>query len=142
VNKKIIPNDEMMNLIREALKINQKATFKVSGNSMLPFFKHQETTVTVEKMTRSLKKWDVILFRVKDQYILHRIVKIKNQEIICQGDYLFSKEVIKLDDVIGIVESFETKGKVIDVNQKRYLIKVKLWRLIKPIYVRLKRIFR
>jgi signal peptidase I len=111
VNKKIIPNDEMMNLIREALKINQKATFKVSGNSMLPFFKHQETTVTVEKMTRSLKKWDVILFMVKDQYILHRIVKFKNQNIICQGDYLFSKEVIKLDDVIGIVESLRLKAK-------------------------------
>lgn len=141
MNQKIVPNDEMMNLIREALEINQKATFKVSGSSMLPFFKHQETSVTVEKITKPLKKWDVILFVVKNQYILHRVIQVKNQEMICQGDYLFSKEVIKEEDVIGIVISFENQGKVVDVNHKRYLVKVKLWRLIKPIYVRLKRMF-
>jgi len=131
----------MMNLIGDALKINQKTTFKVSGSSMLPFFKHQATSVTIEKIEKPLKTWDVILFKVSDHYILHRIIKIKDQKIICQGDHLFSKEVIEINDVIGIVQSFETKGKVTYVNQKGYLMKVKLWRLIKPITLRVKRIF-
>ncbi|HHT55364.1 MAG TPA: hypothetical protein GX012_02250, partial [Acholeplasma sp.] len=63
--------------IDELLKEGRTVEFKVKGNSMLPFFKHEKTIVTLEKPT-NYKKHDVIIAKYNDLVVLHRIIKIKN----------------------------------------------------------------
>lgn len=114
--------------IDELLKEGKTVEFKVKGNSMLPFFKHEKTIVTLEK-SKNYKKRDVVLAKYNDLVLLHRIIKIKNNIYTLRGDGLISKEYVKINDVYGKVISFKTNDKKI----KFYKTKVLVWLLLRPI---------
>lgn len=114
--------------IDELLKEGRTAEFKVKGNSMLPFFKHEKTIVTLEKPT-NYKKHDVIIAKYNDLVVLHRIIKIKNNIYTLRGDGLISKEYVKINDIYGKVVSFKTNDKKI----KFYKTKVVIWLLLRPV---------
>mgnify|MGYP002622419315 CR=1 FL=1 len=135
MNQVKVKNDEMIRLIIEALEHKQKAKFKVTGSSMRPFFNHGKTTVTLSNID-NLATGDIILFEYQNQYLLHRIIKFKDEQIIAQGDALSSKEMIKKNNVIGVVVSYNNGSKDIDIHSFWYVLKVKLWRIVKAIFIR------
>lgn len=130
MNEKIIVNNqELMALVKEQIN-NKNVTLTIKGNSMLPFFRDGRTIITLEK-PKKLKRLDVVLFKYNDIYILHRIIKIK-EKIVTQGDGLISKEIIDESDVVAVVKFFENKRKIIFSNNKFYLFKVRIWRMLRP----------
>lgn len=130
MNEKIIVNNqELMALVKEQIN-NKNVTLTIKGNSMLPFFRDGRTIITLEK-PKKLKRLDVVLFKYNDIYILHRIIKIK-EKIVTQGDGLISKEIIDESDVVAVVKFFENKRKIIFSNNKFYLFKVRMWRILRP----------
>ncbi len=126
-----ILSKEIMPFIKEMLEMNKSVEFKVSGNSMLPFFKHHETIIHLSKK-EIYNINDVILYLNNDSYILHRIYKQKNDHFIVYGDALNSKEIVHPRQILGFVEFYTHRNKQIKSNSKRYLFKVKLWKLLKP----------
>jgi len=114
--------------IDELLKEGKTVEFKVKGNSMLPFFKHEKTIVALEKLN-NYKKRDVVLAKYNDLVLLHRIIKIKDNIYTLRGDGLISKEYVKINDIYGKVVSFKTNDKKI----KFYKTKVVIWLLLRPI---------
>lgn len=140
MKKEVIATNDLMDLIIESINNNQKATFKVTGSSMTPFFIHEKTSVTVRKADLPFKKYDVILFKYKDSFKLHRIIEIKDKRLVARGDALFSKEMITVDDIIGVVESFEIGGITTQSTDKKYIHKVKRYLLFKPISLKLRRL--
>ena len=139
MKKEVVTTKDLMRVVVETINNNQKATFKVTGSSMMPFFKHEETSVTVIKKEKAIHKYDVILFRYQGSYKLHRIIQMKEEYIVASGDALLSKEMIKVDDIIGIVESFEMNGVKTFSNDKSYMKHVKRHILLKPLIIRLRR---
>jgi hypothetical protein len=139
VKKEVIATSELMNLVIDSINNNQKATFKVTGSSMTPFFTHGKTSVTIRKKELPYQKYDVILFKYKESFKLHRIIKINDEKIVARGDALFAKEMISTFDIIGVVESFETDGTITLSDDKSYLKRVKRYLLFKPISLRLRR---
>jgi nitrate reductase beta subunit len=137
MSKVSISSVELVPLMIEALKTNQSIRFKVSGTSMMPFFKHQQTVVTLMRK-ETYQKNDVVLFKYQGMYRLHRIIRIEDKEVIASGDNLLSKEWFKASDIVGYVESFELKKKI-SSQDKAYRLKVFLWKMVKPIILRLKR---
>jgi signal peptidase I len=130
--KKIaVDNKTLGQAIINTLKDGQKAQITVRGQSMYPFFKDGKTQVTLTTK-ESYQKGDVIFFSYQDQYRLHRIISIKDQEVICSGDFLRQKEIINTQDIIGYVESYENHHKIIVTTSKNYRFKVFLWSLLKP----------
>ena len=139
MKKEVIATSELMNLVIESINNNQKATFKVTGSSMTPFFTHGKTSVTIRKNELPYQKYDVILFKYKESFKLHRVIKINDREIVARGDALFAKEIISVFDIIGIVESFENDGVITLTSDKSYLKRVRRYLLFKPISLRLRR---
>lgn len=131
MNEVKVLSKELMPLIKELLDQNQSVKFKISGTSMLPFFKHHKTSVTLIKKT-SYQKYDAILYQTNDAYILHRLIKVKDHFFLTCGDALKQIEKIDKKSVIGYVSSFEYGGKTTNSFSKLYLFKVKLWYLFKP----------
>ncbi len=132
-----ISSVELVPLMTEALKTNQSIHFKVSGTSMMPFFKHQQTVVTLMRK-ETYQKNDVVLFKYQGVYRLHRIIRIQDTEVIASGDNLLSKEWFKSSDIVGYVESFVLKKKIY-CQDKTYRLEVFLWKMVKPVMLRLKR---
>ncbi|MBU1142512.1 MAG: S24/S26 family peptidase [Firmicutes bacterium] len=139
MKKEVVTTKDLMRVVVETINNNQKATFKVTGSSMMPFFKHEETSVTVVKKEKAVRQYDVILFRYQGSYKLHRIIQMNEEYIVASGDALLSKEMIKVDDIIGIVESFEMNGITTYSSDKIYIKHVKRHLLLKPLIIRLRR---
>lgn len=118
-------SSELMPVVIDQLQ-KRDVTLLVNGNSMLPFYKHKKTSVTLSKIDK-ITKYDVILYKYNNKYILHRIVKIKANLVTCRGDGLLTKEIINKEDIIAIVKYHKTKDKLIYENNAKYLLKVKLW---------------
>lgn len=130
---KVVPFEEIESLLLEKLDQNALVTLRVKGGSMFPFFKDNETLVTLEKVHSPLKRGDVILYSTDHGKVLHRIIQVKKGYYLTLGDALTSKEIVKETDVIAIVKSFSTKNKEISSRSKWYLTKVCLWNLLRPI---------
>ena len=119
-----VSQHQLMPHIRDMLNEDKSVTFKVSGNSMWPFYINQKTNVTLKKT--NVKKHDVVLAYYDKRYVLHRILNIKDDVIILRGDAAILKEHVNPHDIIGKVVSYENKK---PINQHTFLHKllVILW---------------
>lgn len=100
------------------------------GTSMWPFFKEGITKVRLSKV-QSIKKGNVYLFKENDKFILHRLIKIKDQHLIFRGDGNVHKETVKKEQLIAQMVAFTNKGKkeVLTTN-KLYRFKLFVYKLI------------
>ncbi len=122
----------MIKLLSEGIDVS----FTVNGNSMFPLFEHKKTKVTITKPTiDNIKKGDIPLYqRENGQFVLHRIVKIKNGQLIITGDAQTLLEYgIKKSSILGIVKSFSYKNKIIDVSNLYYRLYSLFWMHIIPL---------
>ena len=119
---------DLLPIIEEKLGNNSDVTLLVKGSSMRPFFQSNQTSVTLRKVNTTLKKWDVVLYRMSNNLIgLHRIVDIKGDYYVLCGDALMIKETIHKDAIMAVVCSFSEKGQMTDVTDLRYIRKVRWW---------------
>ena len=119
----------------EELNRNGSFTYTNIGVSMLPLLKQGRDLFTIEKKTGRCKKYDVVLYkRPPASYVLHRVVKVRENDYIILGDNCLKKEYgIKEEDVIGVMTSFVRKGKKYTVNDKGYRIYSRVWYFLYPV---------
>ena len=98
-----------------------KLVYTNVGDSMYPFIKKRDLLV-IEKINSPLKKYDVPLYkRDTGQYVLHRIVKIKNGEYyICGDNRAYLERGIEDRHIIGLLTEIVRDGKTISVYSSRY----------------------
>lgn len=104
------------------------------GTSMRPLFKTDRDMIVILPPTHPLKKYDVPLYHVGDKYILHRIIGVDEAKkiYIIRGDNTFVKEYVPFDKVIGVLATFNRKGKHHSVNDKGYRLYSRFWNWIYP----------
>ena len=91
------------------------------GYSMYPLIKQREDILHIIKAD-DYKRGDIILFKSNiDHYVLHRILKIKKDQIITAGDYnYFKDQPIKKEQVLGKLVTIKKKdGKEIDLSKDK-----------------------
>lgn len=119
----------------EYLEIYGKMTYRNVGVSMLPMLKQDRDLFTVEKKTKKrCKKYDVVLYRrPPNQYVLHRVVKVREKDYVILGDNCEKKEYgINDKDILGVVTSFIHKGKTVKSDAFFYQVYVHVWYWIYP----------
>ena len=107
--------------------LEEKGTYvgPTVGYSMYPLLKNRRDTVVIKRKTERLKKWDVALYKRKDDYVLHRVLEVKDWGYIIRGDNCYHDELIPEETVIGVMTEFFRKGKHGYVTDKKYLRYVK-----------------
>ena len=74
----------------------------VVGHSMEPMLHERRDTVAVVPVTERLKKYDVALYRMGEQYVLHRVVKVLPDSYVFCGDNCIELEKgIADNDILG-----------------------------------------
>jgi signal peptidase I len=121
--------EEIIPTIKESLASGSSVSFTVTGNSMLPMLHHGVDSVTLSPIGGRLKKYDLPFYRRGDgKYILHRVVRVLDDEYVIRGDNCdFIERGIKHGDVIGIVTAFTRKGKTHSTNEFSYKVYKHLW---------------
>lgn len=105
------------------------------GRSMRPLFKTHRDMVILERCADMPKKYDVVLYRIGEKYILHRIIGIDNERkcFVIRGDNTYKKEYVPFGKIIARLTSFKRKGKGGKVDGRGYKIYTRVWNFIYPV---------
>ncbi len=127
----------------EYLEKNGEMTYSNVGVSMLPLLRQGRDLFTVRKKEQDrCKKYDVVLYRrPPSSYVLHRVIKVRENDYVILGDNCVNKEYGITDgDIIGVMTSYVHKGKKHSVSELGYRIYSHIWVDFAPVRVFLMRI--
>jgi len=113
----------------EQLLQNGKLIYTNKGDSMMPLIKQDRDLLVIEPVKRRLKKYDVPLYkRDSGQYVLHRILKVRDNDYVICGDNRWVKEYgIQDRHIIGVLTAVVRDGKELSVKNWKYKLYVHFW---------------
>lgn len=127
---------DLVPIMEEVIQSGGSCKLKVTGYSMTPTLRHLKDSVVLVSPEKRQPKKNEIVFIKRDtgKHVLHRIRKIiDDKSFIMNGDAQQWTEVVRFDQVIGVVESFYRGDKEVSCDNKKYKMYVKLWVFFKPI---------
>ena len=120
--------------IEEELSKHGYCASTTRGTSMEPLFRTGRDMVVIKRAEGEMKKYDVVLYRYPSgKYVLHRIIKVKENEYIIRGDNTFRLEYIPKDRILGVLERFNRRGKSHTVEDKGFKVYSRIWNFIYPV---------
>ena len=123
-------NDILIPEFERLIKLGHMVEFIPKGVSMRPFIEGGRDKVFLAPC-REVKVGIVVLAKVNDTYVLHRVYQIKGKKIILRGDgNLEGYEVCKKSDIIGRVVQVRKKG-----GKRKRMNKAHVWRHL-PTFVK------
>lgn len=112
--------------IRKVLDEKGVYISKTMGNSMEPMLVQGRDTVVIKKPEFPLKKYDIPVYRRKDHYTMHRIVKVKKSGYVICGDNRPDREYDITDkDIVGVMAGFYQADKYIEAGSEEDIMYAK-----------------
>ena len=105
------------------------------GYSMMPLLRQRRDVIEIRKKdAERCKKYDVVLYKRGEMYILHRILKVLPKGYIIAGDHnTFLEKDVTDDMILGVMTRVVRDGKTISVDDFWYKVYVHLWCDIYPL---------
>ena len=112
------------------------------GYSMLPLLRQKKDIIEIQKKgTGRCKKYDVVLYKRKEKYILHRVLRVLPDGYLIAGDHnTFVENDVSDDDIIGVMTRVIRNGKSITPDNLLYKIYVHMWCDIYPLRMKMLKI--
>lgn len=132
---------ELINIIKmsfeELLEEKGSIIYTNVGNSMMPLLRQKKDIIEIRKKKDArCKKYDVVLYKRGDKYILHRVLKVLKDGYIIAGDHnTFLERDITDEMILGVMTRVIRNGKEITSDNFWYKIYVHLWCDFYPIRV-------
>lgn len=112
------------------------------GISMLPFLKEGRDSVRLVRPSVDPQKYDIVLYRVRGEYVLHRIIGFDGDSYIICGDNCRGWERGHgRKDIIAVVDEIYRNGKPEKPHCPKNRIYERLWcsSLLKRIVMKLRK---
>lgn len=124
--------EELMEPLLELVKEGEAVPLVISGSSMTPFLVHHRDTVYLSKVSRPLKKGDMILYRRRNgAYVLHRICAVREGTYDLVGDaQTLIEPGIRPEQVLALVTAVRRKGKLLQRSSF-------WWRFFENVWIRM-----
>lgn len=138
--KKEFSNKDFFDLLVKELQDNGAVRIRVKGTSMLPLLRSEKDEVLLRSPgEKTPKKGSIVLFKYKDSFVLHRLIKISDDVLTFRGDNVFActETCTKEDITAEVVRIFRLKknGKYVSLPPVSFFLK-----LIIPVYRILKKL--
>ena len=113
----------------EELQKNGKIIHTNVGTSMMPLLRQNRDVMIIERPEGRLKRYDVPLYkRNNGQYVLHRILKVREHDYVICGDHCTKLEYGITDEhIIGVLTGVIRDGKTITMDSFGYKFYYHLW---------------
>lgn len=131
MNKIIIPNQQLFDVIENVIESGKSIELKVKGSSMHPFLiNNQHKVVLVPYKREYLHIGAIFLYVYKGKHLLHRLVSINGENLILSGDNMpHTKEIIREEHIIAYVKYIITPtGETIDCQGRKPGLNWYLWK--------------
>ena len=120
--------------IEESLEESGIYVGLTKGVSMRPMLREGRDTILITPTAGRLKKYDVPLYRRGEDYVLHRVVEVREDDYVICGDNCLEREYgVRDDQIVGVLSGFRRGGKYVAIDDARYLLYAKLWVGLYPI---------
>lgn len=118
--------------------------YTCKGTSMMPLLRQRRDIIEIRPKGKDrCEKYDVVLYRRGNSYVLHRILRVLPDGYIIAGDNNFYLEYdIKDTQIIGKMIRLVRDGKEIRMTDKKYRLYVHLWCDFYPLRIFLLRVKR
>lgn len=99
------------------------------GVSMLPLLRQRRDIIEIrKKMPARCKKYDVVLYKRGDMYILHRVLKVLPDRYLIAGDNnTFVERDVTDAMILGVMTRVIRNGKDIYMDSPWYQLYVHMW---------------
>ena len=128
-------NDMLLPFVVEQLEAGHTATLPLRGRSMRPFLEDGRDKALL-KIESHPKVGDAVLAEIsKGHFVLHRIIKIEDEQVTLRGDGKRNEEHCTLNDIRAKAIGFYRKGRnVLDTTEsKKWRIYSWWWTHLYPI---------
>lgn len=132
-----VPNDILISEMERLLRAGKQVIFTPDGASMRPFIEGGKDSVVLERPT-DIRIGDILLCRIGNVYVLHRLVARHDDKLTLMGDgNIAGEEHCRREDVIGrVVEIRSPRGR------RKTMHGWRLWLRLLPIRPFLLKIYR
>lgn len=116
--------------LEELLKNDGYLIYTNVGVSMLPLLREHRDIIEIHRKDSTIpcKRYDVVLFKIDNKYILHRILKVQPLDYVTCGDHNIRKEYGITDEMIlGVMTRVIRDGKSIYPTDWKYKVYFHLW---------------
>lgn len=100
------------------------------GYSMMPLLRQKRDVIVIRKKTpeERCKKYDVVLYKRKERYILHRVLRVRPTGYIIAGDNnAFIEKDVTDEMIIGIMSKVMRNGKAVSTDNLGYKFYTHIW---------------
>lgn len=125
--------EELMADLLQTLEVTDPVPLVISGSSMDPFLVHGRDTVFLSKLTRPIKRGDMVLYRrAGGQYILHRVYRAGERLQLIGDGQVGIEPGIRPEQVLALVSAVRRNGKLLKPGHPTWVFYEKIWiRLIR-----------
>ena len=132
----------MLTSFEEELEKNGRIAFTNVGVSMKPLLREGRDVMLIRRCDgKDVKKYDAVLFRRpwiqgRGEYVLHRVLKRRPDGVLwIVGDNCTDGEDVAPENVLGVLEAIQRKGKRIPVTAFSYRVYVFFWGVLYPLRI-------
>lgn len=93
----------------------------------------RKDTIMLGPAQEPLRKYDIALYRVGEQYVLHRVIGVKEDHYVIRGDNRYDNEIVKKDEVLAVAKEYYRGDKKIPLNSIGYGLYVRIWTTFFPV---------
>ena len=117
-----------MSVFETLLKRDGTLVYKTSGVSMLPMLRQNRDLVVIRAPVFRPRRYDVVLYRRGDRYILHRVLKVLPEGYVIAGDHnTFLERDVTDDMILGVMTRVIRNGRSVTMDDPKYRLYVHLW---------------
>lgn len=124
---------ELSPMLCELIDAGMRVKLTVTGASMYPMLHDRADSVVLARADK-VKKWDLPLYRRDDgSYVLHRIMKVKNDRYdMCGDNQCVLEKGIRRDQIVAVAVEFYRNGKYISCDNLLYRFLTATWAVMRP----------
>lgn len=128
-----LPNNVLMPEVERMLREGLQVVLRARGDSMLPFIRDGEDSLVLVH-TPDLSVGDIVLARVGQAYVIHRVLAICGDRFTLMGDgNLKGTESCLRADVCGKVVAIVRGGRRMEPSAPKWRRRAALWRRLLPV---------
>ena len=136
---------EYLSVLKEMVEQGMEVSMIVSGTSMEPFLIHNRDRIYFQKPEGPIKKGDMVFFQRKTgEYVMHRIMKVRDHQYYLAGDHqTFLEGPIEESQIFAKVVSVERAGVWLSEDDRIWKFYAVWWRRlywVRKVVKKLKRI--
>jgi len=101
--------------------------------SMKPMIRPRRDSVLFVPLIGRATKYDLVLYRRHDKYIMHRIIRVLPEGYLIRGDNGYLKELVLEHQLIGVMQGFYRDERYIERTVLSYRLYASIWPRLHPL---------